>query len=67
MLVPTLTTKRLRLRNWQEADLEPFATLNADARVVEHFPAALDRAQSDAFALRARTDTCGARLRALGA
>jgi RimJ/RimL family protein N-acetyltransferase len=55
MLVPTLTTTRLRLRNWQDADLEPFASLNADPRVMEHYPATLDRAQSDAFAIRART------------
>ncbi len=55
MMVPTLTTARLRLRSWQDADLDPFAALNADPRVMEHFPATLDRAQSDAFAIRART------------
>lgn len=26
MLAPMLTTTRLRLRNWQDADLEPFAS-----------------------------------------
>ncbi len=34
------------------ADREPFAALNADPRVMAHFPAPLDRAQSDATAER---------------
>ena len=42
-----LATSRLRLRQWTEADKEPFAALNADLVVMEHFPAALTRAQSD--------------------
>ena len=33
-----LTTERLRLRPWRDDDLEPFAALNADARVREFFP-----------------------------
>jgi RimJ/RimL family protein N-acetyltransferase len=33
-----LTTARLRLRPWRNDDLEPFAALNADARVREFFP-----------------------------
>jgi RimJ/RimL family protein N-acetyltransferase len=33
-----LTTERLRLRPWRSDDLEPFAALNADARVREFFP-----------------------------
>jgi RimJ/RimL family protein N-acetyltransferase len=37
------------LRGWRDDDLEPFAALNADARVMEHFPAPLTREQSDAF------------------
>ncbi|MEO5883312.1 MAG: GNAT family N-acetyltransferase [Caldimonas sp.] len=32
-------TPRLRLRRWRESDLEPFAALNADPRVMEFFPA----------------------------
>ncbi len=32
-------TPRLRLRQWRESDREPFAALNADARVMEFFPA----------------------------
>lgn len=33
-----LTTKRLILRPWRAEDLEPFAKMNADARVMEYFP-----------------------------
>ena len=47
-----LTTERLLLRQWRESDREPFAALNADPEVMEHFPATLTRAQSDAFADR---------------
>ena len=49
-----LHTERLVLRQWREGDLAPFAAMNADARVLEHFPARLTRAQSDALAGRAR-------------
>jgi RimJ/RimL family protein N-acetyltransferase len=45
--VPTLRTDRLLLRAWGEADLEPFAAMNADPVVMEHFPAPLTRAESD--------------------
>ena len=50
-----LRTARLLLRQWQDADLEPFAELNADPEVMRYFPSALDRQQSDALAGRART------------
>lgn len=48
----TLTTERLILRPWRDADLAPFAALNADRRVMEYFPAPLNRAVSDALARR---------------
>ena len=44
---PELTTARLLLRGWREADHEPFATLNGDPHVMEYFPACLTRAESD--------------------
>jgi ribosomal-protein-alanine N-acetyltransferase len=49
-----IETARLRLRPWSDADLEPFAALNADPRVVEFFPGRLSREQSDAVATRIR-------------
>ena len=45
-----LRTERLRLRQWTERDREPFARLNADARVMEYFPAPLSTLESDALA-----------------
>lgn len=47
-----LRTERLRLRRWSDADLEPFAALNADPVVMEHFPAPLTRAESDELVAR---------------
>lgn len=55
MAAPVLIeTERLRLRNWRDADLEPFARMNADPRVMEFFLRPLDRAESDALAARER-------------
>ncbi|MEV7971352.1 GNAT family N-acetyltransferase [Sphaerisporangium sp. NPDC088356] len=47
-----LETERLVLRRWREEDLKPFAEMNADPEVMEHFPATLSRAESDAMAGR---------------
>ncbi len=35
---PELRTQRLLLRRWRPSDREPFARINADPRVMEHFP-----------------------------
>jgi RimJ/RimL family protein N-acetyltransferase len=43
----TLSTDRISLRRWRDADREPFAAMNADARVMEFFRAPLSRAESD--------------------
>ena len=51
---PILTTARLRLRPWRQDDLAPFAALNADPQVMQFFPKALTRAESDATAGRIR-------------
>jgi RimJ/RimL family protein N-acetyltransferase len=42
-------TARLVLRRWRAQDREPFARLNADPAVMEHFPGVLTRAESDAL------------------
>ncbi|HWG21068.1 MAG TPA: GNAT family N-acetyltransferase [Terracidiphilus sp.] len=47
--MPGLSTDRLLLRHWRESDREPFARINADPRVMEHYPAPLAREQSDAL------------------
>ncbi len=47
--IPRLLTPRVLLREWLDADLEPFAELNADPRVAEFLGAPLDRAASDAL------------------
>jgi RimJ/RimL family protein N-acetyltransferase len=44
-----LETPRLRLRQWRDADREPFAALNADPATMEHFPSTLTREASDAM------------------
>lgn len=52
-----LETERLVLRRWREADLEPFAAMNADPEVMHHFaPGLLGREASDALARYA--DAC---------
>lgn len=45
---------RVRLRQWEERDREPFAELNADAVAMEFFPSVLTRAESDAMIDRMR-------------
>jgi RimJ/RimL family protein N-acetyltransferase len=44
-----IRTERLLLRQWREEDREPFAALNADPVVMEHFPSTMSREASDAF------------------
>ncbi len=47
-----LETNRLYLRQWQPADFEPFAALNADSEVMAFFPSPLARTESDTMAQR---------------
>jgi RimJ/RimL family protein N-acetyltransferase len=53
--VTELHTERRTLRHWTDADREPFAALNDDPLVMEHFPSHLTREQSDAMADRIST------------
>jgi RimJ/RimL family protein N-acetyltransferase len=48
MTITELTTERLRLRGWRDADRDPWAALNADPEVRRYFPNTLTRAESDA-------------------
>jgi RimJ/RimL family protein N-acetyltransferase len=43
-----IATPRLWLRRWRAEDLEPFAALNADPEVMEHFPSTLSREETAA-------------------
>jgi RimJ/RimL family protein N-acetyltransferase len=40
-------TPRLILRQWRDSDLDPWAEMNADPRVMEFFPGTYDRARSE--------------------
>lgn len=51
-LTSHLQTQRLVLRYWRPTDRAPFAALNADLRVMEHFPAPLSATESEALADR---------------
>lgn len=46
----TLDTNRLLLRQWREEDLETFALINSDPRVMAYYVETLDKTASDAFA-----------------
>ncbi len=37
-----IETNRIILRRWQEADLEPFISMNADSEVMHYFPSVLN-------------------------
>jgi 3-dehydroquinate dehydratase/shikimate dehydrogenase len=50
--VVTLRTERLLLRPWRDSDRAWFAALNADPKVMEHFPKVSTREESDAGADR---------------
>lgn len=52
--IDSIRTPRLLLRAWRDDDLPAYAALNADPRVMEHFPSVLTREESDASAGRIR-------------
>jgi RimJ/RimL family protein N-acetyltransferase len=49
---PELRAERLLLRRWRSHDVAPFAALNADPEVMEHFPKPLSRDETEAFVQR---------------
>ncbi len=50
-----ITTQRLGLRRWKEADLGPFAEMNGDKAVMEFFPALLSESESMEMLNRIKT------------
>lgn len=44
-----METRRLVLRHWREADRQPFAAMNADPIVMEHFPAPQSALETNRF------------------
>ncbi len=46
---PRIETERLVLRKWEERDIDGMAEMNADPRVMEFFPSALSREESQKF------------------
>lgn len=61
MQIPSLRGPRLLLRPWRPTDIEPFVALNADPRVMEHFPSVMTRDETLASLSRiqAHFDTHG--------
>ena len=49
MTIPELSTSRLFLRAFSTADRPAFASMNADAEVMQYMSRRLDRTQSDSF------------------
>ena len=47
-----LTTPRLRLRSWREADVEPFLAMSNDREVMAHFPTLYGRADVESVIAR---------------
>ncbi|WED43924.1 GNAT family N-acetyltransferase [Legionella cardiaca] len=50
-----LTSERLIIREWQERDTDAFIAMNADKRVMEHFPAILTAEETIAMIERINT------------
>lgn len=55
-MAPVIETARLRLRQWTDDDVEPWAEMNADPRVMEFFPAAVPHERSREVARLMRED-----------
>jgi RimJ/RimL family protein N-acetyltransferase len=51
---PPASSEKLVLRQWKEADLEPYAAMNADPEVMRYFPAPLTREETAASLERLR-------------
>jgi RimJ/RimL family protein N-acetyltransferase len=54
MACPVIATERLFLREWRDADLEPFAAMNADPVVMQFFPETYTEERTRRFVERIR-------------
>jgi ribosomal-protein-alanine N-acetyltransferase len=54
MNAATLTSERLILRPWRDEDLDPLFAINGDPESMHYFAATMNRAESDAWAVRLR-------------
>ncbi|WP_027874760.1 GNAT family N-acetyltransferase [Spongiibacter marinus] len=52
MAFAEIVSPRLWLRQWRSADAQAFASMNANAQVMAHFPRSLCREESDALLAR---------------
>ncbi len=52
MSLPIIRTERLILRPWRKTDLDSFAKINADPKVMEFYPSVMAREESDALAIK---------------
>jgi RimJ/RimL family protein N-acetyltransferase len=59
--MPAIETPRLRLRSWTDADVEDWAAMNADPRVMEFFPAPIphERSRESAALMREELERNG--------
>jgi RimJ/RimL family protein N-acetyltransferase len=56
MACPVIVTDRLLLREWRNTDVDPFAAMNSDPRVMQYFPETYSEERTRRFV--ARIEAC---------
>jgi RimJ/RimL family protein N-acetyltransferase len=54
MACPVIVTERLFLREWRDTDVDPFAAMNSDPRVMQYFPETYSEERTRQFVARIR-------------